>query len=82
MSDTAKRSHGTYYGDMPCRGCAYWRPIGNYKKTKMWACHYALDNRHSRGCEPGERCEKKVSRCIRRQAYKYNGSTEEIKSKT
>lgn len=82
MSDTVRKSHATYYGDMPCRGCAYWRPVGNYKQMRLWACHYALDNRHSRGCEPGEGCKRKVSSYRTRVRYKYDGSTKEIKSKT
>lgn len=45
MIDTARKSGVTYYGDTPCRNCAYWRTLGNYKNLKLWACHYALVNR-------------------------------------
>lgn len=79
--DTARKSGVTYYGDMPCRNCAYWRTLGNYKNRKLWACHYALVNRHSRGCEPGERCTKRTESYRRRIAFKYDGSTEEITSR-
>ena len=80
-NDTARKSGVTYYGDMPCRNCAYWRTLGNYKNLKLWACHYALENRHSRGCEPGERCTKRTESYRRRIAFKYDGSTEEITSR-
>ena len=81
MIDTARKSGVTYYGDMPCRNCAYWRTLGNYKNLKPWACHYALDNRHSRGCEPGEGCTRRTESYRKRVAYKYDGSTKEIKSR-
>jgi hypothetical protein len=80
-SDTARKSGVTYYGDTPCRNCAYWRTLGNYKNLKLWACHYALVNRHSRGCEPGEGCTKRTESYRRRIAFKHDGSTEEITSR-
>lgn len=80
-NDRARKSGGTYYGDMPCRNCAYWRTLGNYKNLKLWACHYALDNRHSRGCEPGEGCTRRTESYRKRVAFKYDGSTKEIKSR-
>lgn len=51
------------------------------KNLKLWACHYALDNRHSRGCEPGEGCTRRTESYRKRVAFKHDGSTEEITSR-
>ncbi len=48
--------------DIPeCVGCIYYRRLyecGDFSLTGM-VCHYLLDTGHSRGCPPGERCNKK-----------------------
>lgn len=44
---------------MTCRGCKYWRPLSS-GKNGYYACHYMIDTKHMRGCDP-DQCDKKES---------------------
>lgn len=44
---------------MTCKGCKYWRPLSS-GKNGYYACHYMLDTKHMRGCDP-DQCDKKES---------------------
>lgn len=44
---------------MSCRGCKYWRSLA-IGKAGYYACHYMIDTKHMRGCDPDE-CDKKES---------------------
>lgn len=70
-SDTAKRSGVTYYGDTPYRTCAYWRLLGGGVKGQSgtFACHYAIIEKQTRGCEPGEKCVCRKTKVRKRKSW-------------
>lgn len=42
-----------------CKGCKYWRPLSKGQSTLYFACHYIIDEKKMRNCDP-KNCNKKV----------------------
>lgn len=58
-----------------CRGCVYWRGL-NGKGSKVRVCHFLLDTKQRRGCEPGEGCTRRKTCATRRRAWTDRGEEE------